>query len=80
LEVGNYRLVSLTSVVGQQMEHVTAAYLIQVCEMSGWLYEGQHGFRPGYPCESQVVMVYQDVADSLEEGVRTDVIIVDFSI
>jgi len=47
--------------------------------MSGCLYEGQHGFRPGYSCESQVVMVYQDIADSLDEGVRKDAIITDFS-
>ena len=44
-----------------------------------WLYEGQHGFRPGYSCESQVATVCQDIADSLDEGVRTDAIIIDFS-
>ena len=47
LVVGNYRQVSLTSVVCKQMEHVIAGYLRQVWEISGWLYEGQHGFRPG---------------------------------
>jgi hypothetical protein len=67
--VGNYRPVSLTSVVCKQIEHVIAGYLRQVWAMSEWLYEGQHGFRPGYSCESQV----QD------EGVRTDAIIIDFS-
>jgi hypothetical protein len=60
------------------MEHVIAGYLRQVWEMSEWLYEGQHGFRPGYSCESQVFTVCQDIADSLDEGVRTDAII-DFS-
>lgn len=77
--VGNYRPVSLTSVVCKQMEHVIAGYLRQVWEMSEWLYEGKHGFRPGYSCESQVVTVCQDIADSLDEGVRTDAIIIDFS-
>ncbi len=47
--------------------------------MSGWLYEGQHGFRPGYSCESQVVTVCQDIADSLNEVVKTDTKIIDFS-
>ena len=61
------------------MEHSIAGYLRQVWKMSGWLYEGQRGFRPGYSCESQVVTVCQDIADSLEEGVRTDAIIIDFS-
>jgi hypothetical protein len=61
------------------MGYVTAGYLRQVWEISGWLYEGQHGFRSGYSCESQVVTVCQDIADSLDEGVRTDAIVVDFS-
>ena len=44
-----------------------------------WLYEGQHGFRPGYSCESQVITVCQDIADSLDNGDKIDAIIVDFS-
>jgi hypothetical protein len=77
--VGNYRPVSLTSVVCKQMEHVIAGYLRQVWEMSGWLYESQHGFRPGNSCESQVVTLCQDMADSLDEEVKTGAIIIDFS-
>jgi len=77
--VGNYRSVSLTSVVCKQMEHVIAGYLRHVWEMCGWLYEGQCGFRPGYTCESQVVTVCQDIADSLDKGARTNAIITDFS-
>ena len=59
--VGNYKPVSFSSVVCKQMEHVIAGYLREVLEMCGWLYEGQHGFRPGYSCESQVVTVGQDI-------------------
>jgi hypothetical protein len=44
-----------------------------------WLYEGQHGFRPGYSCGSLVVTVCQDIVDALDEGVRTDAIVIDFS-
>jgi len=46
--VKNYRPVTLTSVVCKQMEHVIAGYIRQVREDRDWLYEGQHGFRPGY--------------------------------
>ena len=45
--VGNYRPVNLTSMVCKQMEHVRAGHPRHVWEMSGWLYEGQHGFRQG---------------------------------
>ena len=44
-----------------------------------WLYEGQHGFRPGYSCESQLITVCQDMADSLDNGDRIDAIIIDSS-
>jgi len=77
--VTNYRPVSLTSVVCKQMEHVIASYLRQVWDKNDWLYEGQHGFRPGYSCESQVITVCQDTADSLDNGDKIGAIIVDFS-
>lgn len=77
--VTNYRPVSLTSVVCKQMGHVIASYLRQVWDKNDWLFEGQHGFRPGYSCESQVISVCQDIADSLDSGENIDAIIVDFS-
>jgi hypothetical protein len=45
-------------------------------DKNDWLYEGQHGFRPEYCCESQVITVCQDC---LVEGVSIDVIIIDSS-
>jgi len=61
------------------MEHAIATYLRQVWGANDWLYEGQHGFRPGYSCESQVITVCKDIADMLDNGGRMDAIIVDFS-
>jgi len=77
--VKNYRLVSLTSGVCKQMEHIIAGYIRQVWEDRDWLYKGQHGFRPGYSCESQIITVCQDISDSLDEAIRLDAIIIDFS-
>ena len=65
--------------VCKQLEHVIAGYLRQVWDKNDWFYEGQHGFRLGYSCESQVITVCQDIADSLDEGVGIDAIIIDFS-
>jgi len=53
------------------LEQGLAGYLKQVWEISGWLFKGQYRFRTGYSCESQVGTVYQDIADSLDEGFRT---------
>jgi hypothetical protein len=61
------------------MEQVIAGYMRQIWEDSDWIYEGQHGFRPGYSCESQIITVCQDIADALDEAVRLGAIIIDFS-
>ena len=69
----NYRFISLNSVVCNQLEHVLAGYLRQVWDKNDWLYEGQHGFRLGESC---VIKVCQNIADFLDEGDCTDVVII----
>jgi hypothetical protein len=59
------RPVSLTSLVCKEME---AEYIRQVWEDSDWLHKGQHGFRPGYSCENQIITVCENIADSLDEA------------
>jgi len=79
LAVTNYRPISLTSVVCKQLEHITAGCLRQDWDKNDWLYKGQHGFKPGYSCEIQVITVCQDIPDSLDERVGIDAIIIDYS-
>jgi hypothetical protein len=61
------------------MEHVIPSYLRKICDKRDWLFKSQHGFRPGYSYESQVITICQDTADSLDNGGRIDVIATDFS-
>jgi len=75
----NYRPVILTSVVCKSMEHVITGYIRQVWDDRDWFYEGQHVFRTGYSCESQIITVFQDISDALDEETRLDMIIIDFS-
>ena len=63
----------------QKIEHLMAGYKRQVWESRDWLYECQHGFRPGYSCETQIITVCQDISDSIDKATRLDVIIIDFS-
>jgi hypothetical protein len=71
--VKNYRPVSLTSVVCKQMQHVIAGYIRQVWENSDWLYEGQHGVRPGYSCKSQIISLSRHIGRPIRRGqVRRD--------
>ena len=39
----------------------------------------QHGFRSEHSCESQLISFTQEVYDNLENGNRTDIIVMDFS-
>ena len=57
-------------------EHVIAGYLRKIWDKDDWLYEGQHGFIPGYCCENHVC---RDIADSLDERDGIDAIITDFA-
>jgi hypothetical protein len=59
--------------------HAIAGYMRHVWENNDWLYEGQHGFRPGYSCECQIITVCQDISDSFDEAARLDTIILGFS-
>jgi len=61
------------------MEHLIASYLRQVWDKNCWLYESQHGFRPAYSCESQLLTVCQDIADSMDNGDRIDASVIYFS-
>jgi len=66
-------------VVCKQLEHIILGHLSQVRNKNDWLYKGQHGLRLEYSCESQVITVCQDTADSLDEGVSIDAIVIGFS-
>ena len=53
--------------------------LLAIWDKNDWLYERQHGFSSGYSCESQDITLSKDIADSLDEGIGIDAIIIDFS-
>jgi len=61
------------------MENVIASYLRKVWDKNDWLYDGQHELRPGYSWECQVIMVCQDIADSVDNGHKIDAFIVEIS-
>jgi len=53
--------------------------LRQVWDKNDWLYKGEHGFRPGYSCGSQVITVCHDITGCLDERVGIDAMIIDIS-
>jgi retron-type reverse transcriptase len=48
-------------------------------EDNGILYQLQHGFRRNRSCETQLIEFIDDLTQNLQEGLQTDVLIMDFA-
>lgn len=77
-EPGNYRPVSLTSVVSKVLESLIRDRLLQHLTENNLLSNYQHGFRPGRSCSTQLVEVLDQWSRVLEEHSPLDVVYFDF--
>jgi len=75
----NYRPISLTSVCCKTLEHIVYSNVCKFLDSNNILTPKQHGFRPGFSCETQLILSIDDWARSLDSGFRTDVAIFEFS-
>lgn len=75
--VTNYRQISLLSIVSKLCERCVLNKLIP--ELSGLLSTLQHGFIGGRSCVTQLLTVLHDLGASLDTGMESDVIYLDFS-
>ena len=76
---GNYRPVSLTSVVCKVLEHIVCAHILRHLERHHLLTNLQHGFRKGHSCESQLLITLDDLFHNFDQKKQTDVGVLDFS-
>ena len=53
----HYNCLSLTSVCSKVMEHIVFHLIMQHVQHYGILSEFQHGFRPGYSCQTQLIKI-----------------------
>jgi len=75
---GNYRPVSLTSVIGKVLESLIRGVLVEHMLSNHLFTDEQHGFVPGRSCMTQLLLVMEEWVDILEEGYPMDVIYLDF--
>lgn len=75
----NYRPVALTSHVTKIFERVVRSKITKHMEDNGLYNAGQHGFRAGRSCLSQLLDHYDRILVELEEGKNVDVIYTDFA-
>lgn len=75
----NYRPISLTCILCKTMEHIIASNLVKYFTANHILYDLQHGFREKRSCETQLVMLVDELARNIQQGKQTDLILLDFS-
>ncbi|MEW8546483.1 MAG: reverse transcriptase family protein, partial [Candidatus Thiodiazotropha sp.] len=75
----NYRPISLTCILCKVLEHILASNIIKHLDERGLMYDLQHGFREKRSCETQLVMLVEDLARGASVGKQTDLILLDFS-
>ena len=75
----NYRPVALTSPLIKLFEKVLRNRMIRYMEEHDLFNPGQHGFRLGRSCLSQLVAHYDNILRLLENGQNVDVVYLDFA-
>ena len=75
----NYRPISLTCIASKLLEHILVSNIMKYFDSHNILSPQQHGFRSKHSCETQLIGFTQEIADNLEQGQQSDVIIMDFS-
>ena len=75
---GNYRPISLTSVVVKIMESVLRDAIVNHMTMNKLFSEAQHGFVPGRSCATQLLSQLEDWTNYLDDGNPVDIVYLDF--
>ena len=75
----NYRPISLTVICCKLLEHIIHSSMMRHFDSCNILTDFQHGFRKARSCESQLIITVDDIANNLDDGLQTDLILLDFS-
>ena len=67
-DAGNYRPVSLTSILGKVMESFIRDHLVDHMTRNKLLCEAQHGFVPGRSCVTQLLITLELWTEILDSG------------
>jgi len=77
-EARNYRPVSLTSVVCKILEAIIKQAIVQFLDDRQTITPKQHGFVCGRSCLTNLIEVFENWTESLDEGYGVDVIYLDY--
>ena len=75
----NYWPISLTCICNKIVEHIMISNIMNHFDQHQILSNLQHGFREGHSCEIQLIAFVDDLAKEMQNGGKTDAIVMDFS-
>src|SRR6218665_2529898 len=75
----NYRPVSLTSVVYKVMERIVKDNVVEHLNEYNVIKGSQHGFTRGRSCLTNLLELFEEVYERIDEGKPVDVIYLDFA-
>ena len=75
---GNYRPISLTSIVGKLLETIIRDKLVKHLEENNLIRDTQHGFRHNRSCLTNLLDFFHDIINMYDEARAVDVIYLDF--
>ena len=78
-DCSNYRPISLTCILCKVMEHIVVSHIMKHLQSNNILYPLQHGFRNKRSCETQLLQFIDDEASNMDNGLQTDLCILDFA-
>lgn len=78
-EVGNYRPVSLTSVICKIMESLIKDAIMQHIALNNIIAPTQHGFMPNKSCLTNLLEYLETLTKLVDEGHSADVVYLDFA-
>ena len=76
---GNYRPVSLTSVVCKVLESIIKDAIMEHLEQHKLLEVSQHGFLPGRSCLTNLLAYLENVTKHVDSGLPVDTLYLDFA-
>ena len=77
-QVGNYRPISLTSILCKILERLIRDEIMDHMESNSLFTKHQHGFRKGHSCVTQLIEVIKDWTNELDQHNNVDAIYLDF--
>ena len=78
-DLANYRPISLTCVLCKVLKHIVASNISKHFANLNILYHLQHGFPEKQSCETQLVMLIDELSKNMQSRKQTDLILLDFS-